>query len=57
MPAHIDEDTLDHFATNQLPEAGLAPVQEHMLVCPDHRGSLAEIGWFLADRNFTLEPM
>ena len=56
MSAHIDEDTLDRYAMNRLPVAELAPVEEHLLVCPHCQDRLAEIDRLLADLNSSLGP-
>ena len=49
MSAHISEDTLERYAMNQLPDAELAPVEEHLLVCTDCQDRLAGIDRFRAD--------
>ena len=56
MPAHIDEDTLELYAMNRLPEADAAPVEEHLLVCPHCQDRLIEIDRLLADLNSSLGP-
>ena len=52
--AHIDEDTLDRYAMNQLHVAELAPVEEHLLVCPHCQDHLAQIDEFLTAFEATL---
>ena len=56
MSAHIDEDTLERYAMSQLPVGELAPVEEHLLVCPHCQDRLAEIDRLLADLNSALGP-
>jgi hypothetical protein len=57
MTAHIDEDTLERYDMDRLPEAEAAPVEERLLVCQDRQDRLAEIGRLLADLNFALGPV
>jgi anti-sigma factor RsiW len=40
---HIDDDRLELYALNRLPEPEAAPVEEHLLVCEECRERLA--GW------------
>jgi len=56
MTAHIDEDTLERYAMNRLPEAEAAAVEEHLLVCQDCQDRLAGIDRFLADLRSALGP-
>ena len=56
MSAHIDGDTLERYAMNQLPGAELAPVEEHLLVCPDCQNRLAGIDRFRTDLDSAVGP-
>ena len=38
---HIAEDDLELYEIERLPEAHVAPVEEHLLVCEDCRAQLA----------------
>ncbi len=54
--SHIEEDTLERYAMDQVPDFDSAPVEEHLLVCHNCQDRLAEIDRFLVDLNYALGP-
>ena len=45
---HPSVETIERFAMNQLPEAELAPFEEHLLLCPKCQDRVAEADQFIA---------
>jgi hypothetical protein len=49
---HVNDDTLERYAMQVLPESEVGPMEEHLLICPDCRERLqAEIDYVTAMRD------
>ena len=44
---HVDAEALEQYAMGTLPEAEMACVEEHLLVCPDCQDELADVDAYL----------
>ena len=54
---HITDDILDAYSLGQMSEADLAPVEEHLLTCPDCQDRLQATDLFVATiRHVLREP-
>jgi hypothetical protein len=60
--AHVDADSLERYALNQLSEEATTTIEEHLLLCPSCQRRLQETDEFLktiraeASGSFSLEP-
>ena len=59
--AHISEDDLERYAMRTVPEAELAPLEEHLLICTDCRSQLESTERYVeavrrAAASMTAEP-
>jgi anti-sigma factor RsiW len=53
---HISEELLEQYAVSgSLPEAELAPLEEHLLICPDCQDPLKELDEFIATMRLALQ--
>ncbi len=55
--AHIDDDALEAYSMGRLAEAEAAPLEEHLLVCPECQDRLA--GWdeYIAAMRAAMEKL